>query len=461
MPRVTRPVLVLGVALLVAGGFPLAVRVPPARAADPFVVNSTADRGDKTPGDGSCLTGVTVIEDGGLLPECALRAAIQEANAFPGADTVRFGISGGGVHTISPASQLPPITGPLVIDGYSQPGASANTAAIGTNAVLKIVLDGSKVGSAVDGLVVTARDSTVKGLVINNGFRFGVVFDAATPSGAGRRLEGCFVGTDVSGTAASGTRTRGGVVIDDGEGNVVGGDTPAARNLISGTNDTGVFLTAAATGNRVEGNLIGTRRDGTTALGNGLTGVHILGGSDNVIGGNGAARNTIAFNGHHGVHVQAVVAPGSGTGNRILQNSIYENGELGINLGADAVTPNDRGDGDTGANGLQNFPTIASAVTSGGSTTVTGRLNSAPNRTFTIQFFGSPGPQTDPSGFGEGRTFLGQRSVTTNANGNASFEFVSDRLVPVANRVTATATNGGGNTSEFSNARIVVRPIGR
>src|SRR5215207_25669 len=114
--------------------------------------------------------------------------------------------------------------------------------------------------SPVDGLYVTARNTTVRGLVINNGFRAGVVFDEVTPGEAGRTLEGCFIGTDADG---ANPRSNGaGVIIDDGEGNVIGGTTLAARNLISGNDNDGIFLSSAANGNSVQGNLIGTNRDG-------------------------------------------------------------------------------------------------------------------------------------------------------------------------------------------------------
>jgi CSLREA domain-containing protein len=430
-----------------------------------FAVNSTADRGDQAPGDGACFTGEVLI----IGDECTLRAAIEEANANdngPTVDRITFDVPTTGVATITPATELPTITEPTIINGYSQQGASVNTATTGTNAVLKIVLDGSDAGSTptqpVDGLTVTARNSTIRGLVINNGFRAGVVFDEETPSDAGRTLEGCFIGTDVSGTQDLGH--GGGVIIDDGAGNVIGGTDLAARNLISG-NDTGVFISQPANGNRIQGNLIGTNKDGTSTpndLGN-RTGIHIVGGSDNTIGGNNAASNTIAFNNFHGIQVQAVSDPGSGTGNSILANSIFSNAALGIQLGAESVaggvTPNDPGDGDTGANNLQNFPQITSAVTFGGATTIGGRLNSTPNRTYTIRYFSNPGAEADSSGFGEGKTFLGQKTVETNRNGNASVNFAPDRTVPIGYRVTATATNGGGNTSEFSNARIVERPV--
>jgi CSLREA domain-containing protein len=442
----------------------LVLTAQPANAVT-FTVNTTSDRPDESIGNGFCSTGVGIVhEDGGIELECTLRAAIQEANANPnvgGPDVIRFAISGPGPHTITPDSQLPTITQPATINGYSQPGASVNTATTGTNAVLKIVLDGSDAGSTptqpVDGLVVTARNTIVRGLVINNGFRSGVLFDTEIPADAGRTLEGCFIGTDAAGIAADGN--GGGVIIDDGEGNLIGGNTLAARNLISGNNDTGIFISSAANGNTIQGNLIGTQKNGFSDLGN-RTGIHVVGGSNNNIGGNGAARNTIAFNRFHGIQVQEVSAESPGTANRIVSNSIFDNAGLGIQLGAEAVaggvTPNDPRDGDTGPNGLQNFPVISSAVISNGSTTIRGSLNSTPNRTFTIQFFNSPVP--DPSGNGEGKTFLGQKDVDTNRNGNASFTFVPNRVAPLSTRVTATATAGNGNTSEFSNARIVTRP---
>src|SRR2546426_9701517 len=77
-----------------------------------FTVNSTADTTDAAPGDGVC-------DDGGGA--CTLRAAIEEANAHAGADTIAFSI-GSGVQTITPGSQLPAILEPVTIDGTTQPG---------------------------------------------------------------------------------------------------------------------------------------------------------------------------------------------------------------------------------------------------------------------------------------------------------------------------------------------------
>src|SRR5947209_1266892 len=69
----------------------------------------------------------------------SLRSAILQSNAAtPGPNTIHFAIPGTGVQTISPTLALPTITDSVVIDGYTQPGASPNTLAIGDNAVLLI-----------------------------------------------------------------------------------------------------------------------------------------------------------------------------------------------------------------------------------------------------------------------------------------------------------------------------------
>lgn len=118
---------------------------------------------------------------------------------------------------------------------------------------------------------------------------------------------------------------------------------------------------------------------GTGNLGNTSSGVLVsFEGANNTIGSNGAARNTIAFNGQDGVEIS-----GAGvTGNSILRNSIFSNAGLGIDLGANGRTANDPGDADTGPNNLQNFPVLTSAETVGATTTIKGRLNSTPPRSF-------------------------------------------------------------------------------
>src|SRR5207244_4818019 len=122
---------------------------------------------------------------------------------------------------------------------------------------------------------------------------------------------------------------------------------------------------------------------------------------------------------------------------------------LGIDLGNDGVTLKDLGDADTGANNLQNFPVITSVTNSSGMTTIAGKLNSVASTTYRIEFFANDA--IDPSGYGEGQTFIGFKNVTTDANGDASFSASFPQITPGL-RVTTTATDPNGNTSEFSGA---------
>ncbi len=225
----------------------------------------------------------------------SLRQAILDANASGGTDTIAFNIPGAGPHTIQPTSVLPNITDPVIIDGYTQLGASPNTnpPGLGINAVLKINLDGSDTGSGAKGLVIAAGDSTVRGLVIN---RFGG-WGIELVTNGGSLIEGNYIGTDVNGTADQGNFLYG-VAIDDAPGNTIGGMAAGAGNVISGNDADGVYIWwGSATGNQVQGNLIGTDVTGTLDLGNSLDGVFINGASGNTIGGTaGGAGNMIAFN---------------------------------------------------------------------------------------------------------------------------------------------------------------------
>ena len=116
------------------------------------------------------------------------------------------------------------------------------------------------------------------------------------------------------------------------------------------------------------------------------------------------------------------------------------------------VTLNDAGDGDSGPNQLLNYPVLTSAV-NGSVTTISGTLNSVASSTFTVELYSSP--SADPSTFGEGATFLGSVTITTNASGNGSFSFPAATLVPAGQAVTATSTDATGDTSEFSKRVLV------
>lgn len=168
------------------------------------------------------------------------------------------------------------------------------------------------------------------------------------------------------------------------------------------------------------------------------------------VGGPVDQPNTIAFNGTDGVSVRADAT----SGNVIRGNRIYENGGLGIDLDPDGVTLNDPGDVDTGPNNLQNFPVI-SFVESGTVTRVVGTLNSTPDSTFALDFYANT--TADPSGYGEGERWLDSAIVTTDVDGNASFDVVLTAATVSGESITATATDTEGNTSEFSSADVLAR----
>src|SRR5262245_39857311 len=154
----------------------------------------------------------------------SLRQAIQDSEGNPGLDTIAFNIPGAGVHTISPATEFVFINGPVVIDGYTQPGSSVNTDPVGTNAVLLIEFDGTDTAPFGNGLRL-GNGSTVRGLVIN---RWSVGLGVS--GGNGNTIAGNFIGTDPSGAFARPNGTG----INVSTGVVIGGVAAADRNLISG-----------------------------------------------------------------------------------------------------------------------------------------------------------------------------------------------------------------------------------
>ena len=264
----------------------------------------------------------------------------------------------------------------------------------------------------------------------------------------GSVVQGNLIGTDVNGTSALPNGDSG---IDlTGEGVTIGGTTAAARNIISGNTTHGIEVSGTVTGSSLVGNYIGVGSDGASPIGNGGDGVAIFD-SDFTLGGIAAGSgNVIANNTDSGVTI------GSGTGNAVLGNSIYSNGILGIDLDDDdIVTLNDVGDGDAGDNNLQNFPVLTEV--NQGSTIVDGTLNSAMNTTFRLEFFSNTA--CDASAFGEGETYLGTQDVTTDGTGNVTFQVTLAPTAVFGSFITATATDPANNTSEFSACQDVVGVI--
>jgi hypothetical protein len=263
---------------------------------------------------------VTNVNDAG---PGSLRQAILNSNANPDPNQpnlIFFKIPGTGVHTIKVGSTthqpLPDIsTAAVDIDGYTQPGAQVNTLSVGDNAVLKIELDGSKLGPGFNGLHITAGGSGVAGLMIDN-FR---PTTGASPVGGNAILMdnnsdnviiGNFLGLHGSGGAR--TFSNGSdVTVDIGSSfNVIGGAAPNLRNILSGAG-AGVTITSTdgPSFNEVRGNYIGTDPTGTRAVPN-ANGV-VDSGTSNIIGGEtalGGGGNVISGNLRSGVDLSGAVS---------------------------------------------------------------------------------------------------------------------------------------------------------
>jgi hypothetical protein len=300
------------------------------------------------------------------------------------------------------------------------------------NGLAGIVVDGG-VNAAIGGIAAGA------GNVISGNGDTGVLID-----GSGTLVQGNNIGTNSAGTAAIPNGGPGIQVTNYSTGTVIGGTASGAGNLISGNRRTGIGI-PNANGVLVQGNLIGTDASGANPLPNGINGVSIGGISQsdsNTIGGTTAgAGNVIAFNHGNGVTVY------SGTGNAISRNSIFSNGGLGVDLGGDGVTPNDPGDTDTGPNNLQNFPVLTFALVSQGGLVVQGTIDTPIPQTVTLEFFANlvPVPGGDPSGHGEGATFLGTATPAPDGTFTAALPTVAPGTL-----ISATATDAVGDTSEFA-----------
>jgi len=269
-------------------------------------------------------------------------------------------------------------------------------------------------------------------------------------SGAtGNQIQGNILGADVTGSSPLGNRYEG-VYVERASTNTIGGTVSGAGNQISANNTRGIWLTNAPW-NLIQGNWIGTKADGATDLGNRYHAVECEAGANNTtIGGAAGAGNRIGFS--KTIYAGVRLRDGS-TNNLISANSVFSNGGLGIDLGDYQTTTNDICDADVGANRLQNFPVLTQAV-SGNGIGVRGALNSKPNSVFALQFLASPG--CDPSGYGEGQILLGQTTLATGASCATNFVAALPGSIPAGYVVTATATDSANNTSEFSACVTVV-----
>jgi len=408
--------------------------------------------------------------------------------------TIGFNITGTGPFTISPASTLTLSCGVTsvnaTLDGTSQTGYVPNSSTNGFNAQNQIVVNGSSM-LGFTGLVVNdlgyGASLTIKGVDFAN-FQYGgngtalsgpinlygsrisnstlgVVSEGYDPDGffgpsgivrakiggpsAAQRnvfvgnvnahVAICCENTDVDvvnnfiGTADGVTAAGGGKGVHISTASNIS----ISDNLISGNTAAGIVVQF---GNNVsiQNNKIGTRADGFNPLGNTGAGIHVDGGFPVTV-----SNNTIAFNSADGFVLM------SGSGNTLQGNRIFSNGGKAINLGGVAAqVPNDPDgtDDDTGANGLQNFPVISSAIkdAAANTTTVNWSFNGDFSSSFGIEFFSNPAAAATP----QATNPIGSTSASTGATSH--FMSGSTPISGLHDFITATATHLAlGNTSEL------------
>ena len=437
-------------------------------AADPLVVINTDDSGVGS-----------------------LRAAIEYANSTPnngGPDEIIFNIPGAGPHTITLASALPNVTEAVTINGYSQPGSSANTASgfDPINADIRIQLDATGIASGYGINLTGHTGSEVRGLVI-----YGGPANALNLSGGGHKVKGSFIGND--GVNQFGT---GGIHLGGGNDDEIGGPNPADRNIIMG----GVGQEPSVNSPLIQGNYFGVKANGTEIFTTGRT-THSISSNqatfvevrDNVMAGatwrdlsithaNGAEgpRNWTVINnrmgtdytgtsilpaGDNGIYVQKgahdnlfqenIIAGHAGSGilitqgdgdfsplrNQIRRNSMFSNGEPGIALVPHSSGGTDSNDGITA-------PVIGDARIS-----VDGHLviPVSYGREGTIELF-----EADAQGQ-EGQRYFDFSPVTGTFAVIVITDLAGSGIVD-GDEIVATLTDAAGNTSQFSSS-VAVRTV--
>ena len=253
----------------------------------------------------------------------SLRQAIVDANARCVTEQCRIGFRipptslDGTVATIRPATPLPAITSSAAIDGNSEKFF------VGQKDLPHplIQLDGSLLAAG-NGLELRGEGATVNGLAIGNFPGIGVIVAAPERQIYIRVIADNFIGTDPTGSVAM-PNERGVMVLGIRYGQL-------SRNVISGNRLSGVWLLGGHQVN-VDHNRIGVAADGQTPLPNGASGIYVGPGTEYP----SIYLNTIAYNREFGIAIHPSVREIDAS-----NNSIFENGNFGIDYGLDLATPN-------------------------------------------------------------------------------------------------------------------------
>jgi uncharacterized repeat protein (TIGR01451 family) len=333
-------------------------------------------------------------------------------------------------------------TNAILIDGGNNNVVSANFIGIDPNGTVAwpngnpdsaaVVIRNNASGNRIGGTIAAELN------VISGNLGDGISLEGGASSDLFPRntvIQGNRIGTDSAGTAAI-TNGGVGIALEKAIDNTIGGTASAARNIISGNASHGILLKAAETArNVIQNNYIGTKVDGVTSLGNAGAGVRVEGAVNTVIGETATGTsttsgNTIAFNSGSGVRIID-----SASTTTIRRNSIFDNLNLGIDIGEEGPDPT-----------LSPVITIAQSGTS--STFVQGTIQATASKTYVIDIYSNT--TADPSGYGQGKTWLGSTTVTTNASGFANWSSTISPAVATSLPVSATWTLSTGGSSEFA-----------
>jgi hypothetical protein len=231
----------------------------------------------------------TLLANKGSDGLISLREAIIAANNTPngasGANRIYFNIAGAGVQTITPTTALPTITRQVTIDGATQPSYAGTPL---------IRIDGALAGAGADGISLAnlSDGSTIRGLMLTRFGHDGVVIQAGADN---ITVAGNWIGTNGSGLTTMGNVNDGIEIF--GTNAIIGGTGANDRNVINNSGNEGINISGVgATGNVILGNYIGLEPDGISGSGNADVGIAILpGATGNIIGGTtAAARNVIS-----------------------------------------------------------------------------------------------------------------------------------------------------------------------
>ena len=360
----------------------------------------------------------------------SLRQTITDSNNTPGRQTINFAIPGTAPFTIAPASRLPNITDPVIIDGTTQQGFSGSP-------IVELRGTGSNTG-----LTMTGGGSTVRGLSIH-GFATGISLHED-----GNTIQGNYLGLDPSGQTGLGNGT--GLTVASSN-NLVGGTTAQSRNVITLNTSIGIRLSKSGlnmSGNVIQGNLIGVMPDGAQVANRTPNGISVRNTAGSIIGGIQPGEGNVISVQNTGIRIpaQSIGDFVETTSITIRGNSIDTIDGLAIDLAYPGRLPNDPGDIDRGANFLQNYPEITSAHSVNGQTTIRGTLDDD-DFTSHIDFYSSP------SCNGAG-TYIGSTTLTGGIV--QGFEVTLPFAATIGHFVTATATGDSSrSTSEISTCELI------